>query len=488
VKGSPPVPVNEPQRLAALLSCHILDTEPEPAFDGVALLASQLCGAPTALVSLVDESRQWFKARVGLQVSETPRSISFCAHAILGHAPFVIEDAREDPRFADNPLVTGEPYVRFYAGVPLVLDDGSAIGSLCVLDKEPRHLSEAQLASLKVLARQVSTEIGLRRKLASTLPPPRPSSIPATVDGPTLDMTSPRELRAAAEQRLPIAAGELVEGRYRIEAVLGEGGMGVVARAVDVERGATVALKFMLAHALAHRDSVQRFVREAQILLKIDNPHVARVFDVGNLPGGEPFIVMEYLEGEDLKVRLERRGQLPTELVIEVGIQLCEALAAAHALGILHRDLKPANLFLTRTEHGPEVLKVLDFGISKLLGADDDSLSPLTSDSTIVGSPHYMSPEQMVTPSSVDARSDLWAVGVVLYELLLGRSPFDGNTLTEVCAQVLTHEPSALHGLRPDVSPALSGVVWRCLRKHPEARHASARDLGRELAKLRAPQ
>jgi predicted Ser/Thr protein kinase len=486
VKGSPPVPVDEPERLAALLSCHILDTPPEPAFDGIALLASQLCGAPTALVSLVDESRQWFKARVGFHLGETPRSISFCAHAILGHAPFVIEDTRADPRFADNPLVTGEPFVRFYAGVPLVLEDGSAIGSLCVLDQVPRHLTESQLASLKVLARQVATEIGLRRKLASSAPPPRPSSIPAAPDGPTLELTTARrELPSAALLRLPVGVGELVEERYRVDALLGEGGMGVVARALDTRSGANVAIKFMLAQALGHQDALQRFVREAQILLKIDSPHVARVLDVGNLPGGEPFIVMEYLEGEDLKERLERERRMAPAGVVEVALQLCSALDAAHQLGILHRDLKPANLFLCR-ERDCELLKVLDFGISKLIGTDDGSLSPLTSDATIVGSPHYMSPEQMVTPSRIDARSDLWSMGVVLYELLLGRSPFDGHTLAEVCAQVLTHDPPPLHEQVGDVPAELSGVVWRCLRKHPEARFQSAAELRRELEKLRS--
>jgi hypothetical protein len=485
-----PFPANEATRLSTLRSCQVLDTPPEPALDGIALLASQLCGAPTALVSLVDESRQWFKARVGLPLTETPRSIAFCAHTIMTDEPFVVSDASADPRFADNPLVTGEPFVRFYAGVPLVLDDGSAIGSLCVLDRVPRELSGAQLAALQVLARQVATEIGLRRKLASSAPPPRVASrtsLPVAADGATLDQSSVRfPQRSIAALRMPISVGELVEARYLIEGILGEGGMGVVARARDTHTGTPVAIKFMLAQAISERDSLQRFVREAQILLKLHSPHLARMLDVGNLPGGEPFIVMELLAGEDLKVRLEREGRLTPAAAVQVGIEACAALACAHAEGVLHRDLKPANLFMTREPGGGEVLKVLDFGVSKFIDADE-ALSPLTGDATIVGSPHYMSPEQMASPKSVDARSDLWALGVVLYELLHGSAPFEGYTLAEVCAQVLTHEPAALSTLRADVPRALSSIVARCLQKHASARFQSAEELAGALRGLSVP-
>ncbi|HEY0134892.1 MAG TPA: GAF domain-containing protein, partial [Nannocystis sp.] len=162
-----PLPANENERLEALYRCGILDTEPEPSFDEIASLAGQLCATPMALVSLVDADRQWFKARVGLPATETPRDVSFCAHAVASNEPLVVDDTLQDTRFAGNPLVTSDPNIRFYAGVPLTLEDGLTVGTLCVLDRVPRRLSPAQMAALGMLARQVTTELGLRRALSS---------------------------------------------------------------------------------------------------------------------------------------------------------------------------------------------------------------------------------------------------------------------------------------------------------------------------------
>jgi GAF domain-containing protein len=166
-----PIPHNEAQRLAALFSCGVLDTAPEAAFDDVVQLASHLCEVPIALVSLVDHSRQWFKAKVGLTDSETPRECALCAHAILCTEPLIITDTWLDPRFADNPLVTGEPHVRFYAGMPLVLNDDTVLGTLCVIDHVPRELTPAQLDMLRLLARRVATELSLRRRLRQNTAP-----------------------------------------------------------------------------------------------------------------------------------------------------------------------------------------------------------------------------------------------------------------------------------------------------------------------------
>ena len=478
------VPSGESERLRALHSCQVLDTPPEPSFDGIALLASQVCGTPMALVSLVDAERQWFKARVGVAVQETPRDIAFCGHTILSDEPLVVEDAREDARFAHNPLVTGEPHVRFYAGLPLVLDDGSRVGSLCVLDREPRHLSAPQMSALAALAKQVSTELSLRRKLASSMPPPPPMTSGALADSPTLDLATLRVPHAAlADPRLPVPPGTLVEQRYRVEALLGEGGMGVVCRALDVTNSKVVALKFMRADAMARPDALSRFVREAQVLLKMESPHVARVLDVGNLPSHEPFIVMEYLRGEDLKSRLDRTGPLTVRQVLNLARQLCAALVAAHEQGVLHRDLKPANLFVACDDDGQEQLKVLDFGISKLLEGQA-GLHALTTEATVLGSPQYMSPEQMMSGSRADARSDLWSFGVVLFELLTGKGPFEGEALPEICAHVLTSPATPLHELRPDVPLTLSELVARCLRKDPVERYQSARELATALASV----
>jgi serine/threonine-protein kinase len=208
------------------------------------------------------------------------------------------------------------------------------------------------------------------------------------------------------------------------------------------------------------------------------------VLDVGNLANGAPFIVMERLEGEDLNTALQNRGPLAPEEVVEALAQACIAVASAHACGIIHRDLKPANLFMTRQRSGSKVLKVLDFGVSKL-GADAPDL---TQASTMVGSAYYMSPEQMNGTRELDGRSDLWALGVTAYELLTARLPFDGTSIADVCAQVLYEPVRSPLDLRPDLPPALCDVVLRCLSKDREQRPANAEALAEALLGSLPPQ
>lgn len=476
---APPVPADEARRIAALLSCGVLDSAPDAAFDDIVQLASAFCGTPIALVSLVDRSRQWFKAKVGLTTSETPRDISFCAHAVVAREPLVVPDALQDWRFADNPLVTGEPFVRFYAGIPLVLAEGAVVGTLCVIDHAPRALSEGQLDALKLLARRASTELDLRRRLRATGNTPVPQELPS--GGPTFVDGASGE-RALTEGGLPIGVGRVVCDRYRIERVLGTGGMGLVAAAHDLTTDTTVALKFMRAHALAEPQALQRFVREAQTLFALASEHVARVLDVGNLSDGAPFIVMEYLEGSDLSERLRREGRLPVREATALMLQACAAVEAAHAQGILHRDLKPANLFLTRAEDGSPRLKVLDFGISKAVGVDPSAAdTALTGAASTLGSPQYMSPEQIRAPADVDVRSDIWSLGVVLFELLDGKPPFDGKSPAEVLARVLTGAIPSLRSARPDVPASVAAIVARCLERKPSRRYATVAELASAL-------
>ncbi|HEY0139117.1 MAG TPA: serine/threonine-protein kinase, partial [Nannocystis sp.] len=271
----------------------------------------------------------------------------------------------------------------------------------------------------------------------------------------------------------------VIAKRYRIERVLGAGGMGVVAAAEDVKTGTPVAIKFLIHHAAGEYDGLlERFVREAQALLRVQSEHVVRVLDVGNLANGAPFIVMERLEGEDLNAALHSRGPLSPEEVVDALAQACIAVAAAHACGIIHRDLKPANLFMTRQPNGAGVLKVLDFGVSKL---GEEGAPELTQASTMVGSAYYMSPEQMNGMRELDGRSDIWSLGVTAYELLTGKLPFDGSSIAEVCAQVLYEPPKSPLLLRPDLPPALCDVVLRCLSKDREQRHANADELAEAL-------
>jgi eukaryotic-like serine/threonine-protein kinase len=268
----------------------------------------------------------------------------------------------------------------------------------------------------------------------------------------------------------PVKEGEVLAGKYRVERVLGVGGMGVVVAAYHLMLERRVAVKFLLPDAMLNPEVVARFAREARAAVKIESEHVARVIDVGELPNGSPYMVMEYLEGSDLARVVTQRGALPVEEAVNYVLQASEALAEAHAHGIVHRDLKPANLFLTRRADGSMHVKVLDFGISKAATNANTPDMGLTKTASVMGSPLYMAPEQMRSTRTVDARADIWALGVILYELLTGRVPFEATTMPELCAMVLTEEPPSLGSLRPEVPTALVAAVARCLEKDPKRR------------------
>jgi serine/threonine-protein kinase len=257
----------------------------------------------------------------------------------------------------------------------------------------------------------------------------------------------------------------------------------MVVAAHHIQLDQRVALKLMLVPShLAGQEAVARFVREARAAARITSEHVARVYDVGALDGGEPFIAMEYLEGQDLGRLLETRRALEPEEAIDYLLQACVALAEAHGSGIVHRDLKPANLFLVQRVDGRRLVKVLDFGISKMTGGGAQSGSLATRTSALMGSPLYMSPEQMSSSKAVDARSDIWALGVVLYEMLGGAPPFQGDTLPQVCAMVMAEPPRPLAETRPGLHPALYAIVARCLEKQPAARFQNVAELAHALA------
>jgi serine/threonine protein kinase len=281
---------------------------------------------------------------------------------------------------------------------------------------------------------------------------------------------------------IPVQSGDVLAGKYRVDRVLGVGGMGVVVAATHLQLDQKVALKFMLPEALRLPALVERFAREARAAVRLRSEHVARVLDVGTLETGSPYMVMEYLEGNDLGSLVETRGPLPIETAVDCVLQACDAVAEAHSLGIVHRDLKPRNLFLTHRNDGRALIKVLDFGIAKQTGMGAD-LS-LTGTAEVIGSPNYMSPEQLKSSKAVDERSDIWALGVILYELLSGALPFAAESVTHLIAMVLSESPRPIREIRADVPDELGRVIRRCLEKEPAARFASVAALAAALERF----
>ncbi len=289
--------------------------------------------------------------------------------------------------------------------------------------------------------------------------------------------SSPADEEAEAE--LPVPHGQLVDGKYTVERLLAEGGMGVVCLGRHVQLDRPVAIKF-LRQALAGRPAiVERFLNEARALAALRSEHVVSVMDVGQLESGRPYLVMEHLDGIHLEALLERDGALSIETAISYVLQICEPLAEAHALGIVHRDIKPENLFLWSGGPTADSVKVLDFGLAKQLGSS--RALGVTGPQDSIGSPCYMSPEQVSTPQLVDSRTDVWSVGVVLYRLLTNTLPFEGERLVQVLSNILAANPVQLPELAPELDDELNAIVMRCLQKSPAARYQTMSQLSDAL-------
>ncbi len=280
----------------------------------------------------------------------------------------------------------------------------------------------------------------------------------------------------------PVEVGEVLAGKYRIERVLGHGGMGVVAAARHAQLDELVAIKFLLPKALEHKSLVARFNQEARAQIKVKSEHVARTIDVGTLENGAPYMVLEYLEGADLASLLKREGRFSITRAVDLMLQACEALAEAHALGIVHRDLKPANLFVTRRADDSECVKVLDFGISKFTdGSAGDSLD-LTRTNMVLGSPLYMSPEQLRSAKLVDGRADVWSLGIIMFELLSNSLPFYEDTIAQLCVSVMVKPLPNIQQLVPEIPDALREAVEKATAKEPDERYANVAEFAAGFA------
>jgi serine/threonine protein kinase len=316
---------------------------------------------------------------------------------------------------------------------------------------------------------------------------PRPPALAGPSPSPIISTQDPRVVATTAFST-EVQPGDVLVGKYRVERVLGAGGMGVVVEATHLLLSERVALKFLLPHALGDEAANARFLREAQAAARIKSNHVARVTDVGELRTGSPYIVMEFLEGQSLDELFEADGRLEVELACELTLQACEGLAAAHAVGVIHRDVKPSNLFVTKANDGSTQLKVLDFGISKVLQPANSLIDQLTQTQVTMGSPLFMSPEQMRSSRGVDARSDVWSLGIVLYEALTGRSPFDADSLPQLCAMVLEGECTPISELLPQLPPQLAEAIMRCLCTAPDDRFQNVAEMAQALAPFGGPE
>jgi serine/threonine-protein kinase len=281
----------------------------------------------------------------------------------------------------------------------------------------------------------------------------------------------------------------LIGARYRVVRLLGAGGMGSVYEAIDAQTGVRVAVKVITAEAAANETLMSRFAREAEAAAAIDTPHIVRVLGSGrDEQRGLPFLVLEYLEGEDLHVLIKRLGALSPDLALRIAAQACLGLQRAHEMRIVHRDIKPANFFLAKTAGGQRIVKLLDFGVAKIKSEapqGSGEAAGLTRTGSMLGSPLYMSPEQARGHRDLDERSDIWSFGVVLYASLCGHTPQrDTDLLGELLILICTEAPEPLQDVAPWVSPELASLVHRALRFDPKERYQSAGEMRAAITAL----
>jgi serine/threonine-protein kinase len=294
----------------------------------------------------------------------------------------------------------------------------------------------------------------------------------------TRQLSSEREKLAEPEAEARI--GQLVVGKYRVDQLLGRGGMGAVYGATHTAIGKRVALKFLERDIARDKDAALRFQREAEAASKVESAHIVQIFDSGTTEEGLPFLVMELLQGEDLRARLRREGRLPASDVVHIAGQVLRGLAHAHQAHIVHRDLKPDNIFLCQRDDDPVFVKIVDFGISKIV--QGNTVDTLTRRGTVLGTAFYMSPEQAQALRDIDGRADLYSLGSILYEALAGRPPHTGTAYEAVLISICTTDAPDVRAHAPDVPEALARVVHKALSRDRHARYQTANEFYDALA------
>jgi len=287
------------------------------------------------------------------------------------------------------------------------------------------------------------------------------------------------------EEEVP--EGALLAGKYRAQRVLGAGAMGVVVQVATLEGTEILALKFLRPSVARDPSAAARFRREAEAAGRIESPHVVKISDVGELDTGSPYLVMEFLEGITLDAHIADGKRLPADQACDLALQIAEGLAAAHAMGVIHRDIKPANLFVTHGPNGDELVKIVDFGVSKILDPQGPAAANLTRTQTSVGSPLYMSPEQMRSARNANFRTDQWSLGAVLYRMATGHLPFDAKSLPRLCAQVLEADFVPITTRCPELPAEFATAVERCFRLSPADRYPDIAGLAEALVPFATP-